>query len=63
MISLLSPNVSTVTGIIYCAAYGDSGSVLCRTVPKDMLSVRIREFAARFGALATFIFLNVNRVF
>ena len=26
--------------------------MLCRTVTKDMLSVRIREFAARFGALA-----------
>ena len=31
--------------------------------PKDMLSVRIREFAARFGALADLYILNVNRVF
>ncbi len=63
MISLLSPNVSTVSGHYLFAAYGDSGSVLCRTVTERYAAVRIREFAARFGALADLYIFNVNRVF
>ncbi len=53
MISLLSPNVSTVSGhyLLRCI-WGFRLSVMPYRHRKDMLSVRIREFAARFGALA-----------
>ncbi len=53
MISLLSPNVSTVSGhyLLRCI-WGIQAQCYAVPSPKDMLSVRIREFAARFGALA-----------
>ncbi len=62
-ISLLSPNVSTVSGHYLLRCIGDSGSVLCRTVTERYAVSTFREFAARFGALADLYIFKRERVF
>ena len=58
---ILSPNVSTVSEHYLLRCIWGFRLGVAVPSPKDMLSVRVREFAARFGALADLMFKREPR--